>query len=312
MKRLLIFLLFVPLIGLAQVQTGDSEATNTTNIATNTSDISVLEDTTTAHNTRINTVTNALGDTATIAYIDQENTFSKDQSVSTILAVTGKILHDSSLSYGSEAGNVWMEWALPETGTPRYRWDLQNIADVSLQSKNGLSQVKVIERDTSGSTTEANLINIKNITFSGSINSGSYGTMGFADSAFVIPCVQNVYSKITNTWKTLYTTGTNSGLTIQGDTIKVPTAGNYAIMWDLSFSGANTDSYHITIWVNNVQQRGKGEAHRDVSVTKIGTSCGSTILTLTADAWISLRIMNDANSNNVTVQAGNITVQKKL
>ena len=151
-----------------------------------------------------------------------------------------------------------------------------------------------------------------NVKVDGRINLDCYGTMGFADSSFTIPCTQNVYSKITNTWKTLYTTGVNSGLTFQGDTIQVPTAGNYSITWDLSFLGANTDSYHITIWVNNVQQRGKGEAHRDVSVTKIGTSCGSTILTLTADAWISLRIMNDANSNDATVQAGNITVQKKL
>ena len=139
----------------------------------------------------------------------------------------------------------------------------------------------------------------------------AYGTMGFADSSFTIPMTQNIYAPITNTANTLYITGVNYGLTFAGDSIQVPETGDYEIEWDLSYSGANTDLYHIEIFVDGVDQKGKGEGQRDMSSSNIGSSSGHTILSLTALQLITLRIENTINNNDATVYAGNIVINKK-
>ena len=139
----------------------------------------------------------------------------------------------------------------------------------------------------------------------------AYGTMGFADSSFSIPMTQNIYYPITNTANNLYITGVNYGLTFAGDSIQVPETGNYEIEWDLSFSGSNTDLYHIEIFVDGVDQKGKGEGQRDMSSSNIGSSSGHTILSLTSLQWITLRIENTINNNDATVYAGNIVINKK-
>ena len=139
----------------------------------------------------------------------------------------------------------------------------------------------------------------------------AYGTMGFADSSFSIPMTQNIYYPITNTANNLYITGVNYGLTFAGDSIQVPEDGDYEIEWDLSYSGANTDLYHIEIFVDGVSSKGKGEGQRDMSSSNIGSSSGHTILSLTALQWITLRIENTINNNDATVYAGNIVINKK-
>ncbi len=141
---------------------------------------------------------------------------------------------------------------------------------------------------------------------------GTYGTMGFADSSATFNAAQNVFSPITNLWNNLFTDGANAGdLVFTGDSIQVTTAGDYDIEWDISYSGSNADLYHTAIFVNNVEQKGKGEAIRDMTGTSIGTTAGHTILTIAATHWVSLRIVNTANNGDPTFYAGNINIQKK-
>ena len=138
-----------------------------------------------------------------------------------------------------------------------------------------------------------------------------YGTSGFSDSSYTLDLTQNIYLPVTNTNNDLYTDGVStSGLTWTGDSVQVSAAGDYEITWDLSWNGSNTDNYHIAIFVNNVEQNGKAEAQRGMSGTDPGVGTGNTILTLTANAWISLRIKNTANNNDPTFQAGNIVIKK--
>ena len=134
--------------------------------------------------------------------------------------------------------------------------------------------------------------------------------MGFGDSTRVIASTQNNFFKVTNSAGTLFTGGVTSGVTVTGDSIQATAAGDYEVSWDLSFSGANTDHYHINIFVNNVIENNLGSVHRDMTSSSIGVAAASTILTLTANSWVSLRIMNDANNNDPTVEHGNLSIIK--
>lgn len=150
------------------------------------------------------------------------------------------------------------------------------------------------------------------LTVTGTISGGIYGTQGFADSSITIAMTQNNYFAITNSGSNLYINGVANGdLVFTGDSVQVTTVGDYSILWDLSYSGANTDEYHIAIFVNNVEQAGKGEGIRDMTSSDIGLSAGHTILTIPATHWISLRIKNINNNNDATIIAGNLVVKKQ-
>ncbi len=139
-----------------------------------------------------------------------------------------------------------------------------------------------------------------------------YGHIGFADSSQILDMTQNVHAVITNEGDSLFHTHTNRGLLMLGDSVQVPITGDYMVMWDLSFAGQNTDSYHITIFVENVEQSGMGEAFRDPSINDNGTASGHAIFACTAGDWITLRIKNTANGNDATVVAGNLMVAGKF
>ena len=137
-----------------------------------------------------------------------------------------------------------------------------------------------------------------------------YGTMGFADSSQTIDLTTGVYTKITNEGDSLFSTGINRGLTFLGDSIQVPIAGDYEIAWDVSGANVNaTDEIEIHIFVNNVGQDGKGDAHNESAAATDAIS-GHTILNLAADAWISLRVrIVTAGDRDFIAEAGNVVVK---
>ena len=136
-----------------------------------------------------------------------------------------------------------------------------------------------------------------------------YGSMGFSDSSVVISCTEDTYHKITNADTSLYTVHINHGLTMEGDSVQVLISGNYLVMWDLSYSGTNTDLYHIEIFVSSIGQEGRGETHRNMTTNNMGTSGAATILSLAANDWLEIRIKNTENDNDPTVYAGNFTIK---
>ena len=190
-------------------------------------------------------------------------------------------------------------------------------AGINLQTEGGQAAPITIDPDVSGAaitqigqTGDNDTTNVVGVfQVNGVISLAHlYGHMGFADSSQVITATQNVYVKITQESDSLYSTYINRGLTFQGDSIQVPIAGDYYVNWDLSWSGANTDVYHVEVFVNNVGQSQRGEIHRSMSTSNIGGHGGVTFLNLPANAWLSFRIKNTANGNNPTVVAGNVVV----
>ena len=139
----------------------------------------------------------------------------------------------------------------------------------------------------------------------------AYGTQGFSDSVTVIPCTQNVYSVVTGQYGRLFRTGVYKNVNFVGDSIQVLKTGDYVIHQSLSYQGANSDNYHIALFVNGVEAEGFGETERDMTTSNIGASSAMTILSLNAMDWITLRIKNTANNNDATINAGNIVIEKK-
>jgi len=135
-----------------------------------------------------------------------------------------------------------------------------------------------------------------------------WGGMAFADSAEVITCAVNVWSVITNPddslWGDLFDKG---DIVFDGDSIQCETAGYYKIDYSLSYSGSNTDTWYTAIFLDNVKQS-YGQTERGMSGSDQGVVAGSLILYADANEWISLRVMNDVNSNDLTALAGNITI----
>jgi len=68
--------------------------------------------------------------------------------------------------------------------------------------------------------------------------------------------------------------------------------------------------FHISLWVNNVEQIGKGESDVGMTSSDVNSSGGVTILTIPAGHWISLRIKNTANNNDPTFTSGNFFIKR--
>jgi len=121
-------------------------------------------------------------------------------------AVLGIQYFDSSIYYGCDYSNNWMLLFVPEVGIPRYRMDLQNLADVSIQNKAGTGQVEILERDTTESTAKANLTNLKDVTGSGTLTMGKVTILSdtvVTDALWTIAKANgHVYVKIAETGAT--------------------------------------------------------------------------------------------------------------
>lgn len=137
----------------------------------------------------------------------------------------------------------------------------------------------------------------------------AFGQFGFADSTVTISATQNNYFIITN-GTGLYTAHVKQNVDIVGDSVYIMKPGYYAIDWDLSFSGSNTDNYHISIFVNGVENSGNGEAIRDMTTTTKGVATGHFMKYLSVGDWVDIRIKNTANNNDPTVYAGNYRIEK--
>ncbi len=137
------------------------------------------------------------------------------------------------------------------------------------------------------------------------------GFMGFADSMFVVPCTQNVYSKITNTTFNLWSQGalTTPDITYAGDSIQVNYTANYTITWSASFGGANSDHWHIAIFVNGVRSGACGEIDRDMTSTSVGVGASVCFMPLSSGDVVSLRAKNTINDGDFTISAGSFYIE---
>jgi len=133
----------------------------------------------------------------------------------------------------------------------------------------------------------------------------AYGTMGFSDSSNTIAMTLDTYYVVP-----FYNTGVTNGVTFVGDSTTVLPAGDYEIKWDLSAAGTNISVFHVSVFVNGIEQMGKGEGICSMTITGEINMSGHTILTLAANSNVTIRVKNVANNDDIVVQAGNLVIHK--
>lgn len=134
------------------------------------------------------------------------------------------------------------------------------------------------------------------------------GCMGFADSTSIIDASINVPSQITNSANTLMASHRADYVTVAGDTMTITKTGWYNIRYDWSFSGNNTDLYHLTVRINNVEVPNMLHCRRGITTTKSGVVSAGGDRYLTSGDDISFWIENTANNNDPTFYEGNVNV----
>jgi len=134
------------------------------------------------------------------------------------------------------------------------------------------------------------------------------GCAGFADSTSIIAAAVNVPSQITNSANTLMASHRADYVTVAGDTMTVTKTGWYNIRYDWSFSGNNTDLYHLSVRINNVEVANILHCLRGITTTKPGVVSAGGDIYLTVGDDISFWIENTANNNDPTFYEGNVNV----
>lgn len=120
-----------------------------------------------AGSTSMNITGNAvIGGTLAVAGVASTKTLTVTggAGISGYLGVTGVFLADSSIQYGDEKNHSWRVWATPITNSPYSYMNLQNLGNISIQSKAGGGQVIILTRDTLSSTAKATISNVATIT----------------------------------------------------------------------------------------------------------------------------------------------------
>ncbi len=140
-----------------------------------------------------------------------------------------------------------------------------------------------------------------------------HGFMAFGDSTQTIALTEDVYAKITQESDSLYSTYVIDTATFlfQGDSIKILTAGHIDLSWTLSYStGGGSEVVHGAIFINNIIQANRGRWTRTTSTNDIGNVCGAFAYTASANDWISFRVMNETNNNDIVAKAGNVVIHR--
>jgi hypothetical protein len=141
-----------------------------------------------------------------------------------------------------------------------------------------------------------------------SANGQAHGILGFADSARTVACAQNVWSKITNSWGSLYQVGDTTWVTNTGDSLKILKAGHYMFNTNWSYSGNNGETWKIGTFKNNVLQGWPSSRYTSTSDT--GNHTELAYFECAANDWISFRVMNLTDSDDPTFKAADIVVER--
>ena len=134
-----------------------------------------------------------------------------------------------------------------------------------------------------------------------------HASMAFRDSAEVIACTEDVWSKITGNSGPLYVTVDAHGLTVAGDTITIITPGHYVILFGMSFNGGASDVYHSAIYKNNAITT--FESHRKTANADTGyMGITGFLASLVAGDDISFKVMNSGDSDDPTMVSSQIFI----
>lgn len=224
--------------------------------------------------------------------------------------ITGNWTIDGNLTIGT--GSLRLPAANNNGGTSRVIWSSSNTPYWSGSGAIGDTS-KVVLQDI-----DTGLLNLDSLITWNNLNQAVkdsvlsvWHSMGFSDSSETIAATVDIWYPVTNVTNNLWSVGTEFGdIVMTGDSMQVTTAGYYEINYNLSFSGANADEYHTALWINNVMIAGFGHIHTGMTASNADGVSAHAVLYVPATHWISVRIMNSANSNDPTLINGDFVIKK--
>ena len=139
----------------------------------------------------------------------------------------------------------------------------------------------------------------------------AYGEMGFGDSTRTIALTQNVFSVVTNSNNTLWSTAAIDlhNVTYSGDSLIIDSAGVYQINAQLSVEGTNASIIRMGVFINGVLAC-TCTGWQQLSNNLIIQLTYINIDTLNVGDVVQVVITNTANGDDVDAIAGKITINK--
>jgi hypothetical protein len=138
-----------------------------------------------------------------------------------------------------------------------------------------------------------------------------YGEMGFGDSLRTIAITQNVFSVVTNSNNTLWSTAAADlhNVTYSGDSLIIDSAGTYQVNVQLSMDGTSGSVIRLGIFLNGVLAC-TCTGYQELFNNHIIQLSYINIDALNAGDVLQVVITNTASNDDVDAIAGKITVNK--
>lgn len=139
-----------------------------------------------------------------------------------------------------------------------------------------------------------------------------FAQMVFKDSAFAIPCADGVWSPITNNEDSLWGKTVDYGdttITFVGDSIQLD-IGWYKVDLSLSFSGSNTDQWETEMFLDNVELNCTPTLRGMTGSTSGVIGVSGIFYVDTHGEFLSPRVFNTVNNNDLTAKAGSLVIQQ--
>ncbi len=151
------------------------------------------------------------------------------------------------------------------------------------------------------------------MTFVGSGSGLPYGNMFIPSGGITVTiAVAATPTEVDDGSSPTWTGGQTNNATFSDHNLSVGKTGRYSISWSMSVAlstvGGNIE-IHGGIMIDSVATRDDGEGHRTITgANQSGHISGMTIQNLTVNQEISLWISNATNTNNITVDHGNVVI----
>ena len=139
----------------------------------------------------------------------------------------------------------------------------------------------------------------------------AYGEMGFGDSTRTIAITQNVFSVVTNSNNTLWSTAAVDlhNVTYSGDSLIIDSAGVYQVNVQLSMDGTSGSVIRLGVFLNGVLAC-SCTGYQELLNNRILQLTYINIDALNAGDVLQVVITNTANGDDVAAIGGKITVNK--
>lgn len=139
----------------------------------------------------------------------------------------------------------------------------------------------------------------------------AYGEMGFGDSTRTIAITQNVFSVVTNSNNTLWSTAAVDlhNVTYSGDSLIIDSAGTYQVNVQLSVEGTNASIIRMGVFINGALAC-TCTGWQQLSNNLIVQLTYINIDTFNVGDVVQVVVTNTANGDDVDAIAGKITINK--